>query len=395
MDLSAASSPACWLIVVMSVNAAQAQSQQFRELVKDLRGNVKDVVSLTEKLGDSVGTGDYDHPEGLSLLTVKVDALLAYIHHVALLGVQRLSGKSYDEEPAKKYIQNLVKLRLCLEKLRPMETRLRYQVEKLLQSVAAEEKHVIQEGDNNVRSGMDEGDGEEDEELDKLAFRPNPNAMAAAAKPAESQAADEEEEEAGVYRPPKLAPMMYDPDAHVSRKQRNKDRQPSRNAALLADLSAGMSSNPYETSVAGVGGGHAVGTAGSSRARALRRMQEFEEDNYKRLSLSKKDAKRRRRDEQDVALGGLGLSSHGNRIGGGVEEEFGDLLRGSERDERRRQRGDDRDAYYLLQKRAKLPSTLSRAKEHTQAAGDLGEGRASTHKFKKAMRNHKRKSRTT
>ncbi|WFD23285.1 hypothetical protein MEQU1_001974 [Malassezia equina] len=370
-------------------------SGKEEELVKDLRGNVKDVVALTEKLGDAVGTGDYDHPEGLSLLTVKVDALLAYIHHVALLGVQRLSGKSYEEDPAKKYIQNLVKLRLCLEKLRPMETRLRYQVEKLLQSVAAEEKHAIQEDDKNVKSGMDEGDDEEDEELDKLAFRPNPNAMAAAVKPAESQAADEEEEEAGVYRPPKLAPMMYDPDAHVSRKQRNKDRQPSRNAALLADLSAGMSSNPYETSVAGVGGGHAVGTAGSSRARALRRMQEFEEDNYKRLSLSKKDAKRRRRDEQDVALGGLGLSSHGNRIGGGVEEEFGDLLRGSERDERRRQRGDERDAYYLLQKRAKLPSTLSRAKEHTQAAGDLGEGRASTHKFKKAMRNHKRKSRTT
>ncbi|WFD19667.1 hypothetical protein MCAP1_001903 [Malassezia caprae] len=219
--------------------------------------------------------------------------------------------------------------------------------------------------------------------------------MAAASKPTESQAAEDAEEDTGVYRPPKLAPMMYDPDAHVSRKQRNKDRQPSRNAALLADLSAGMSSNPYETSAAGVGGGHAVGLAGSSRARALRRMEEFEEDNYKRLSLSKKDAKRRRRDEQDVALGGLGLSSHGNRIGGGVEEEFGDLLRGSERDERRRQRGDGQDAYYLLQKRSKLPSTLSRAKEHTQTAGELGEGRASTHKFKKAMRNHKRKSRTT
>jgi len=354
---------------------------------------VKDVVSLTEKLGDTVGTGDYDHPDGLSLLTVKVDTLLAYIHHVALLGAHRLSGKSYEEDPGKKYIQNLVKLRLCLEKLRPMETRLRYQVEKLLQSVVAEEKHATQEASETTNAGLEDAD-DEDDELDKLAFRPNPHAMAAASKSTETQAA-EEAEETDVYRPPKLAPMVYDPDAHVSRKQRNKDRQPSRNAALLADLSAGMSSNPYETSVAGVGGGHAVGMAGSSRARALRRMEEFEEDNYKRLSLSKKDAKRRRRDEQDVALGGLGLSSHGNRIGGGVEEEFGDLLRGSERDERLRQRGDGQDAYYLLQKRSKLPSTLSRAKEHTQMAGKLGEGRASTHKFKKAMRNHKRKSHTT
>ena len=356
---------------------------------------MKDVVSLTEKLGDTLGGGDLDHPDGLSLLTVKVDALLSYIHHVVLLGAHRLSGKSYEEDPGKKYIQNLVKLRLCLEKLRPMETRLRYQVEKLLQSVAAEEKHAIQEASEGMKTDVDETDNVEDDELDKLAFRPNPHAMAAASKPTESHVAEDAKEEADVYRPPKLAPMMYDPDAHVSRKQRNKDRQPSRNAALLADLSAGMSSNPYEMSVAGVGGGHAVGMAGSSRARALRRMGEFEENNYKRLSLSKKDAKRRRRDEQDVALGGLGLSSHGNRIGGGVEEEFGDLLRGSDRDERRRQRGDGQDAYYLLQKRSKLPSTLSRAKEHTQTAGELGEGRASTHKFKKAMRNHKRKSRAT
>ncbi|WFD26610.1 hypothetical protein MNAN1_001593 [Malassezia nana] len=378
----------------MSVNAAQSESQPFKDLIKDLVGSVKDVVKLSEKLEDTVKEGDYDHPDGLSLLTVKVDALLAYIHHVALLGVHRLSGNSYEEDPGKKYIQNLVKLRLCLEKLRPMENRLRYQVEKLLQSVAAEEKNAVAEALEGDKQG-DADEDKEDEDLDKLAFRPNPHAMAAASKSTESHAADAPDEEGGVYLPPKLAPVMYDPDAHVSRKQRNKDRLPSRNAALLADLSAGMSSNPYETSAGGVGGGHALGVAGSSRARALRRMQEFEEDNYKRLSLSKKDAKRRRRDEQDVALGGLGLSSQGNRIGGGVEEELGDLLRGSERDERRRQRGNEQDAYYLLQKRSKLPSTLSRAKEHTETAGELGEGRASTHKFKKALRNHKRKSRAT
>ena len=48
--------------------------------------------------------------------------------------------------------------------------------------------------------------------------------------------------------------------------------------------------------------------------------------------MSKKDARKRRRDEADVALGGAGLSSGRNgrrRIGGGMEEEFGDLLRGA------------------------------------------------------------------
>lgn len=189
-----------------------------------------------------------------------------------------------------------------------------------------------------------------------------------------------------------MAPVLYDPDVHVSRKARQREREPSRNAALLADLSAGMSSNPYETSAAGVGGGAALGNAGSSRARALRRMQEYEEENFKRLSLSKRDAKRRRRDEQDVALGGLGLSARNGSIRGGIEEEFGDLLRGSERDARRRERGED--AYTALQKRARLPTTAARAQKHA-AGASLDDTPTSTRKFKKAMRSHKRRARDT
>ena len=180
---------------------------------------------------------------------------------------------------------------------------------------------------------------------------------------------------------------MYDPDARPSRRARDKERMPSRNAALLADLSAGMSSSPYETSMAGVGGGGAVGTSGSSRARALRRMQDFEEENYMRLPMNKRDARRRRRDEADVALGGLGLSAHGNRIGGGVEEEFGDLLREPGRRKR--------NVYDELQKRSKVPKTLERAARRNDGEQDdaLVRGGSSSRKFKKAIREQKRRAR--
>lgn len=294
---------------------------------------------------------------------------------MALLCAHRVSGKSLGDETGAQYVQRLIALRLILEKMRPMETRIKYQVEKLIQAASAAEHALAQD----------------EEEVDPLAFRPNPQALSTGAAERAEPEAEEEEEEQATYKPPKVAPVLYDPDARVSRKLRERERQPSRNTALLADLSAGMSSNPYETTTAGVGSG-AVGTAGSARARALRRMEEFEEDNYKRLTLSKKDAKRRRRDEQDVALGGLGLSAHKDRIGGGVEEEFGDLLRGSEREERRRERGEG--AYDLLAKRAKRPSTVERAKSRAGAAeGDVVSGSASAHKFKKAMRSQRRKTR--
>lgn len=370
----------------------RSQSRPFMELAQNLRKNSQDSSYIGRKILASVADGDMDYPEGLSLLTVKVDALLAYIQNLALLCVQRLSGHSLSEGTGSQYVKNLVKLRLRLEKMRPMEARLKYQVEKLLQTVAAVEREATH--------GVAHDDTQEnvEDDLDMLSFRPNPESLVPA-QVGRSDATNEETGDTsagsgGVYRPPKVAPVIYDPDAHVSRNARKKERQVSRNTALLADLTAGMSTNPYETSVGGVGGDGAIGTSGSSRARALRRMQEFEEDNYKRLSLNKKEAKKRRRDEQDVALGGLGLSSHGgHRLSGGIEEEFGDLLRGSERDARRRERGDERDAYHVLQKRAKRPNAMAQAKQHAATSDHLGAGSASTHKFKKAMRKHKQKSR--
>lgn len=374
------------------VDLPKSQSHAFTDLAAQLRKDSEDSAQLVQKLSESVRNADFDHPEGLSLLTAKVDALLAYIQNLALLCVQRLSGNTLSQEPGALYVQNLVRLRLRLEKMRPMEARLKYQVEKLLQAAVAVERESSQ------RVATDGGADAEaaDDDMDLLSFRPNPEGLAPAQVGRQESRLPNEDADAteGVYRPPKVAPMVYDPDAHVSRKARNKDRQPSRNTALLADLSAGMSTNPYETSVAGVGGDLAVGTAGSSRARALRRMQEFEEDNYKRLSLNKKDAKRRRRDEQDVALGGLGLSGRGNRLSGGVEEEFGDLLRGSERDARRRERGDDRDAYHALQKRAKRPTVTAQAKQHADMHTSLASGSGSARQFKKAMRKQRQKSRS-
>ncbi|KAI3623185.1 hypothetical protein GLX27_003917 [Malassezia furfur] len=364
---------------------ASALGSEVAALGAAIAKSLQEVRPQVDKLKDSYvacsrssDNNQLEFPDGLSLLTVKVDALLACLHHMALLCAHRVSGKSLTDNVGAEYVERLVKLRLVLEKMRPMETRIKYQVEKLLQAASAAEKALP-----------------EDDEIDPLAFRPNPEALASAGG-APGRAADEdedEEEEGATYKPPKVAPVLYDPDARPSRNARNRERQPSRNAALLADLTAGMSTNPYETSTAGVGGG-AVGTAGSSRARALQRMQEFEEDNYKRLSMSKKDAKRRRRDEQDVALGGLGLSAHKDRIGGGIEEEFGDLLRGSERDARRRERGEG--AYDLLAKRAaKAPRNEPRAARRSDAGrGDeLVSGSASAHRFKKAMRSQRRKAR--
>lgn len=170
--------------------------------------------------------------------------------------------------------------------------------------------------------------------------------------------------------------VSYDPDS-----KRGKDRDASklrgRNSALLSDLTSGLSSNPYEVSSGGVGiGGANRGTGMSKRERELKELQEYEEDNYTRLTMSKKDSKKRRRDEEDLALGGAGLSGgtrKQGRIGAGMEEEFGDLLRGSEKNYgKKSKRGGGEDAYETLRKNHKvgLKGTLGRARGNEKASSN-------------------------
>ena len=343
------------ILIIKQKKTMARDTAAFAQIADGAKRDTESLAQLVHGVRDCAKAGELSFPDGLSLLTVKVDALLAYMHHLVLLCAHKMRGHSLADSQGQSLVQQLVLLRLVVEKIRPMEARLKYQIEKL------------------VRTADTARTEEADDELDPLVFRPNPQALAQTAEPAE--------EAEGTYRPPKVAPVMYDPDARPSRKERNKERITSRNAALLADLSQAMSSNPYETSSGGVGGGAAVGTAGSSRARALKRMEEFEEDNYKRLSLNKRDAKRRRRDEADVALGGIGLS--GGHIGGGIEEEFGDLLR------ERRKGG---DFYEELGKRARAPRAVERATARN-SDGELVSGGAGR-KFKKAIRKQRRRTRT-
>lgn len=92
-------------------------------------------------------------------------------------------------------------------------------------------------------------------------------------------------------------------------------------------------SNPYIESTSGLG---VTPTLKSRKASKLAEIEKYEEDNYTRIFMNKKDAKRRRMDEEDLALGGTGsredLMAGSKGIRGyrthGFENEFNDLLGG-------------------------------------------------------------------
>ncbi|PWN48592.1 hypothetical protein IE53DRAFT_389183 [Violaceomyces palustris] len=421
-----------------SQTVSSKQSDQFQKLVRNLGKDFESLhQTLEEKLAFKQGGGGRPeedgntYPKGISLLTLKNETLLDYLHHLVLLSSHRLLGNSLVDAMGSQLVKGLVRLRLVLEKIKPLESRLRYQVDKLLRAA--------DDSDREIRLGRvavvgDDEDGEEEQEedgedVDLLAFRPNVKAFVkdsaggsnkkyGASRKGRDQVDGDEDQQgdsdegrsgggrSGIYRPPKLAPVAYDPDSKSAKRrgggredEANAFKGASRNSALLSDLTAGMSSNPYEISSGGVGVGGSINSSSSARAKALKRMQEYEEENFTRLIMSKKDAKRRRRDEEDVALGGSGLSSGRDgkrRIGGGMEEEFGDLLRGSsgfgerggKSSSSRSKRNED--AYESLRS-SKRSRSLARARE-SGGGTDLSSSASAKRKskFKQAVKDHQR-----
>ena len=173
------------------------------------------------------------------------------------------------------------------------------------------------------------------------------------------------DERDGIYRPPKLAPMPYT----EPRKSKDKSRRAPVPTAL-ANLAHLDPSKPYTESTSGLGSTPALSSA---RARELKRMTEFEEENFTRLVMKKKDARRRALDEADIALGGTGMVSgrRGRVPGVGLDDEFGDILKSVGRS----RQGVLGDGYEELRQRGKKEGVLarSRARSRDDAFEDLGE----------------------
>jgi U3 small nucleolar ribonucleoprotein protein LCP5 len=204
-----------------------------------------------------------------------------------------------------------------------------------------------------------------------LAFRPNPDELLA------DDSNDDETplEPDNVYRPPKLAPVPY------MEKKTKKTSGPI--PSTLRSLQYDDASTPYAEKSTGLG---VSSSLASARARELQRMTEFEEENMTRLVMNKKESKRRRMDEADIALGGVGASGS-RRHRGGLQDEFRDIFQSANKS----RRSSTGDGYEELREKAKRGSMLerSRTRDFSAASDDAPRKRA---RFENAVKKVKRKS---
>lgn len=277
--------------------------------------------SLTTTLDVAPRLANVELPkDGISLLDVKNELLLSYLQNLVFLILLKLrqakgaNSESNNEEQNLDdlVVSKLVELRLYLEKgARPLEDKLRFQIDKVLRAAddaernakAAAEAAMANGHGSDSGSGSDDDDksGEEEDDQDgavdgrkitDLQHRPN---LAGWQRPAVAANDGRERDTSGVYRPPKIAPVVMP----TTERREKGDRRQAKSATLDEFIADEMSTAPIAEPSIGttiVNFGRKVKTASERRREDERR--EFEEKNFVRLPKeSKKDRAKRSKQE--------------------------------------------------------------------------------------------------
>ncbi|KAI7873304.1 Sas10/Utp3/C1D family-domain-containing protein [Mucor mucedo] len=259
------------------------ETVEFTKLIKDLKAKIIDMKNQLKPLKQKIDDKKVETSKGVSFLEVKYQVMLQYILQLAYFVHLKISGKQIENSPV---IESLVELRVILDKMKPIENKLKYQIDKLVRAAVVE---TTQKNEEKAAITTSQAVA-----ADPLAFKPNPLNLLNKDNDDEDEEDDEDTNAAGVYRPPKLAPVNYDENA--GRKSGKKERDDARmkekasRSRLMKDLMTEMSENPEEI---GVFGGVNEGTGYGDKIDGLiAEKDRYEEDNYVRLAVTRKEKQR-------------------------------------------------------------------------------------------------------
>ncbi|KAK7877234.1 hypothetical protein WMY93_032053 [Mugilogobius chulae] len=201
------------------------------QLLNNLTEQVVSVTSHVRDLLNKVKDGAFKTSKGLSFLDLRYNLLLFYLQDLThLVSIKTEGGQIKDSEA----LERIVTVRTILEKMRPLDHKLKYQIDKLVRTA--------------VTGSIAEND--------PLQLRPNPGNLQSKLSESES---DEEEKEATAnkarqptakkYVPPKIAPMHYDGDmTEADRKQVQAERlkRAALRSSVIQELRQQYSDAPEE-----------------------------------------------------------------------------------------------------------------------------------------------------
>ncbi|KAK4879213.1 hypothetical protein RN001_007359 [Aquatica leii] len=246
-------------------------------LLNEMNVSAQHVASLVDNMIDRVRKGEISTDQGLSFLEMKYHMLLSYLINLTYVVLRKCSGEKIEGDPC---IDRLIEIRTVLEKIRPIDRKLKYQIDKLVKTAVT---------GTNVN--------------DPTSFKANPENLVGQAQEESGEETDtsdtkeQDKSKSGIYVPPKLSAVHFIDDTAQERNKRaqEKSKRMALSSSIMQDLREEYLDTPVEVSQ-------------GSRAQQIltkqqQERQEYEEEYFTRLPLTKADKHARR---QLTTLGTLG-----------------------------------------------------------------------------------------
>ncbi|KAK5633478.1 hypothetical protein RRF57_009192 [Xylaria bambusicola] len=228
-------------------------------LLDSLSNSLSSAIEATPKLA-----GIESIENGVSLLDVKNELLLSYLQNLVFLILIKIRNAKSDDagssdnpgEISGAVVKKLVELRLYLDKgVRPLEERLRFQLDKIIRAAddadrsekIANDTQEAESDENSDKSDeeADEDDGELDDKARRRAdTKQGPSFANFSAPVSVGMAAAATQDKTGVYRPPKITPVVMPTTERRERTERRPMKSATMNEYIVDELSTAPSALP-------------------------------------------------------------------------------------------------------------------------------------------------------
>jgi len=242
----------------------ESHQEQHKKYLLEVTKTGEDLVASIDQLNKKVSSGS-DPNDGISFLSFKNELLLEYNMNIAYLMLKKTKGKSIEGDKA---VDRLCYLRTVLEKIRPIEHKLKYQIDKFV-SIA------------------DAGPGA-DKSQDPLRLKANPSLLADNGDEEEEESDEDEEtnveaKKEAKYVAPRNVPQHYSGDKSKEELAAESDARRKKSvlsASMVRELKSQLWDTPEEIS-------HQADTRKQKYIREQKEKERYEEDNFLRLPVTK------------------------------------------------------------------------------------------------------------
>jgi len=239
-----------------SLTISEEDISTTKAIFEEISHRAKDCCALVAALTEKVKRKEMSTAKGISFLEMKNHLLLQYLLGLGGVVMTKVAGKSLKDNC---FVDQLVELRVVLEKIRPIDHKLKYQIDKL------------------IRNASDAQPGS-----DPLVHKANLDNL----NEDDSDVEDQERPTSSkkdVYQPPKVSSTPYEDEEETPAKQMDKVRKKSINRQLIRELQEEFLDTPTEIFNKG------EGFSSENLSRHTRDKQRYEETYLTRLPETKKE----------------------------------------------------------------------------------------------------------